>query len=87
MKIKKYSKTNRLQKQHYATVWNNENCPMRGACLTTNVLCCAKISCEGEKYKPKFYKGICESTFKKCYVNHKKSFNAEKNNYTKLSTE
>ena len=23
----------------------------------------------------KLYKGICEVTFKKCYANHKKSFN------------
>ena len=34
------------------------------------------------------YKGICETTFKKRYANHRKSFNAEKNkNDTKLSTE
>ena len=34
------------------------------------------------------YKGICETTFKKRYANHKKSFNVEKNkNDTKLSTE
>ena len=33
------------------------------------------------------YKGICETTFKKRYANHKKSFNAERNkNDTKLST-
>ena len=36
----------------------------------------------------KLYKGICKSTFKKRYANHKKSFNAENNkNDTKLSTE
>ena len=34
------------------------------------------------------YKGICETTFKKRYANHKKPFNVEKNkNDTKLSTE
>ena len=65
-----------------------ENCPMRGACLTGNVLYYdARISCDDETYKPKLYKGICETTFKKRYANHKKSFNAEKNkNDTKLST-
>ena len=52
---------------------------MRGACLTENILYYARISCEDETYKPKLYKGICETTFKKCYANHKKSFNVEKN--------
>ena len=65
-----------------------ENCPMRGACLTENVLYYARISCDNETYKSKLYKGICETTFKKRYANHKKSFNAEKNkNDTKLSIE
>ena len=60
---------------------------MRGACLTENILYYARISCDDETYKPKLYKGICETTFKKCYANHKKSFNVEKNkNDTKLST-
>ena len=46
------------------------------------------ISCDDETYKPKLYKGICKTTFKKRYANHKKSFNAEKNkNDTKLSIE
>ena len=65
-----------------------ENCQMRGACLTENIVYYAKISCEDETYKPKLYKGICENTFKKRYANHKKSFNVKKNkNNTKLSTE
>ena len=64
-----------------------ENCPMRGACLTENVLYYTRISCDDETYKPKLYKGTCETTFKKRYANHKKSFNAEKNKSdTKLST-
>ena len=61
---------------------------MRGVYLTENILYYARISCDDETYKPKFYKGICESTFKKRYANHKKSFNVEKNkNDTKLPTE
>ena len=61
---------------------------MRGACLIENVLYYARISCDDEKYKPKLYKGIYETTFKKRYAIHKKSLNAEKNkNDTKLSTE
>ena len=49
------------------------------ACLTENILYYARINCEDETYKPKLYKGIYETTFKKCYGNHKKSFNVEKN--------
>ena len=65
-----------------------ENYPMRGDCLTENILYYATISCDDETDKPKLYKGICETTFKKRYANHKKSFNVEKNkNDTKLSTE
>ena len=65
-----------------------QNCPMRGACLNENVPYFARISCDDRTYKPKLYKGICETTFKKRYASHKKSFNVEKNkNDTKLSTE
>ena len=61
---------------------------MTGACLTENILYYARISSDKEIYKPKLYKGICETTFKKRYANHKKSFNEEKNkNDTRLSTE
>ena len=60
---------------------------MRGACLTENILYYAWINCDDETYKPKLYKGICETTFKKRHANHKKSFNVEKNKSdTKLST-
>ena len=65
-----------------------ENCPMRGACLTENILYYARVSCDDETHKPKLYKGTCKTTFKKLYANHKKSFNVQKNkNDTKLSTE
>ena len=46
-----------------------ENCPMRRACLNENILYYARIGCGDETYKPKLYKGICETT----YANHKKS--------------
>ena len=61
---------------------------MTGACLTEKVLYYAKISCNDEKYKPKFDKVICQTTFKKHYANHKNYFKAEKNkNDTKSPTE
>ena len=61
---------------------------MRQACLTGNISYYTRLSCDNKTYKPKLYKGICETTFKKGYANHKKSLNVEKNeNNTKLSTE
>ena len=65
---------NRATHHNYA---NFESCLMKGACLTENVLHSVKISCENEKYKPKLYKGIWKTTFKKLYINHQKSFNEE----------
>ena len=60
---------------------------MKGACLTENTLYYARISCDDETYKPKLYKGICETTFKKRYANYKNFFNVEKNKKdTKFST-
>ena len=38
-----------------------ENCPVRGACITENVLYYARISCDDETYKPKMYEGICKT--------------------------
>ena len=52
-----------------------EDCPMNGLCLTSSILYQATITCSDGKYKQKRYKGICETTFKKRYPNHKKSFN------------
>ena len=61
---------------------------MRRACLTKNGSYYARTSCDNESYKPRLYKLICETSFKKRYANHKKSFNEEKNkNDIKLSTE
>ena len=43
-------------------------------CLTENPLYCAKLCYDDKKYKPKLYKGICKTTFKKHCANHKKIF-------------
>ena len=43
-----------------------ENCPMRRACLTENVLYYTRKICDDETYKPQLYREICETTFKKC---------------------
>ena len=61
--------------------------PMNGACLKESLVYYATISCEDKNYKPKLYKGSCETNFKKRYSNHKKSFNLPLYKHdTKLST-
>ena len=64
-----------------------ENCPMNGACLS--LVYYATINCNDKNYKPKLYKGSCETSFKKRHSNRKKSFNVplyiDKRD-TKLST-
>ena len=48
--------------------------------LQINRVCQNRLlySSDDEKYKPNLKKKICETNFKKCYANHKKSFNGEK---------
>ena len=61
---------------------------MNGTCLS--LVYYANINCNDKNYKPKLYKGTCETSFKKRYSNRKKSFNVpfytEKQD-TKLSAE
>ena len=65
-----------------------EDCPINGLCLASSILYQATIKCSDNKYKPKRHKGVCETTFKKRYVNHKKSFNfIRSKNDTSLSIE
>ena len=65
-----------------------ENCSMNGDCLKESLIYYATISCNDKNYKPKLYKGSCETSFKRHYSNHKKSFNVPSYRYdTKLSTE
>ena len=52
-----------------------EDWPMNGLCLTSSILYQATIKWSNSEYKQKKYKEICETTFKKRYANHKKSFN------------
>ena len=48
-----------------------ENCPMKGACLKEVLAYYATISCNNKNYKPKLYKGSCETSFKKRYSHRK----------------
>ena len=67
---------------------NKENCPLEQKCLTTNIVYKAKVTSNNGNYQEKVYFGSCESTFKKRFSNHKKSFNLnEYKNETELSNE
>ena len=54
---------------------NIPQCPLQQKCLSNNILYQANITPIGENSETKVYYGICETTFKLRYANHKKSFN------------
>ena len=67
---------------------NKTYCPMNENCLATNVIYEATINANLPNYQEKKYIGLCESTFKKRFANHKSSFNHEGyKNSTSLSVE
>ena len=67
---------------------NKNQCPLNQQCLSTNIVYQANINSNLNNYKEKYYIGLCETTFKLRYANHKKSFNHEKyKNNTELSKE
>ena len=53
-------------------------CPLDGKCLTTNTIYKATVLSDKPGYKDKIYIGLAETTFKKRFANHKKSFRYEK---------
>ena len=67
---------------------NKVNCPLEQKCLTTNIVYKAKVTSSNQNYQEKVYFSSCETTFKKRFSNHKKSFNLnEYKNETELSNE
>jgi len=63
-------------------------CPMDNNCLASNIIYQATLTSTLQNSSEKIYVGLCETTFKKRYANHKKSFNTEKYRYsTTLSNE
>ena len=68
--------------------WKKVNCPLEQKCLTTNIVYKAKVASRNQNYQEKLYFGSCETTFKKRFSNHKKSFNLnEYKDQTELSNE
>ena len=63
-------------------------CPLKQNCLTLNIIYQATLSSNLQNQLKNKYIGLCETTFKTRYTNHKKSFNTEKyKNSTALSKE
>ena len=67
---------------------NKDTCPLPNSCQTKRIVYQAKIDCDITGHKQKSYLGLCETTFKDHFENHKKSFNHFKHkNDTELSKE
>ena len=63
-------------------------CPLKRNYLTPNIIYEATLSSNLQNQLKNKYIGLCETTFKTRYANHKKSFNNEKyKNSTALSKE
>ena len=52
-----------------------ELCPLNVNCQIENIVYEATITCNEQTYGENIYIGIAETTFKKRYSNHKRSFN------------
>ena len=66
---------------------NKEECPLNQRCLDSELVYEATLTSDADNKEMK-YIGLCETTFKRRYSNHKQSFSTEKyKNSTTLSTE
>ena len=67
---------------------NKTYCPMNQNCLATNPIYEATINANLPNNQEKKYIGLCDSTLKKRFANHKSSFNHKRyKNSTSLSVE
>ena len=82
------NKGNTIQDKQTCNYIQKDNCPLNGSVLTDNILYQTRITSDKRNYQEKkVYIRLAETTFKKRYSKHRKSFNAEKyKNNTELST-
>ena len=67
---------------------NKNSFPLKGECKTKNIIFQASLNSNKLTYYEKYYKGSCETTFEKRFVNHRKSFNNDQcKTETKFSKE
>ena len=69
----KISKNNTQQEENIkkCNSINKNQCPLNQQCLSTNIVYQANINSNLNNYKEKYYIGLCETTFKLRYANHK----------------
>ena len=53
---------------------NKQQCPLNQQCLSKDIIYQATINSDIQNYREKHYIGLCHTTFKMRYANHKKSF-------------
>ena len=53
---------------------NKDTCPLEQKYLTTNIIYSDKVTSNNQNYQEKVYFGLCKTTFKKRFPNHKKLF-------------
>ena len=74
---------NKLNSNRTCNCKNNSMCPLNGNCLKKSIVYKATLSTTDND---RYYYGLCETTFKSRYYNHKQSFkNNSKRNSTELS--
>ena len=66
--------TENIETKKERNCMKKENCLLENKCHSTNIVYEANISCKQLRQEEKFYIGICETSFKLRFVNHKKSF-------------
>ena len=75
-------------KQRTCSCLNNVHCPLEEKSLTTNIVYKAKVTSSNQNNQENVYFSSRETTSKKRFSNHKKSFNLnEYKNETELSNE
>ena len=79
-------KTGEKQKEDICNCNQQADCPLTGKCLINNVVYKATVTSSTERPTCKSYIGICQTSFKTRFNNHKSSFDIEeKKNTTELS--
>ena len=77
-----------MSKRTKAQLHKETLCPLNRNCQAENIVYEASITCNEQTYGENIYIAIAETTFKKRYSNHKRSFNlATYKNDTELSKE
>ena len=75
----KILKKEELSEKRKCNCSKNNVCPLGGECLEENVIYQAKVTQINDPSKTETYVGLCATTFKDRYRNHKSSFKHRKN--------